>query len=422
MHTTAPTTRHHLAEPRRHRPRRRALGASVAARASRLSDALLAHAQADDRPAPDAGPLASGVGRGLVRIDRRTLTWVVVGVLAVAAVLAFTGGPAEKLTDAFERAASADLGWVAAGVGFEALSFLGYIVLFWLVASRATEKVRFRQSAEISLAGAAATRLLPTAGLGGVALTLWALARSGLKPRSAVQTLLTFLVLVYTVFMGALAVAGILLATGVAAGDGPVVLMLVPAAFGTAVIVTALVLARRRATVFAPAVRSAIGVVGRGDVRVLGAVAWWGFDLALLAAMFHAIDAPPAAAVLVLAYFTGAIANTIPLPGLVAGGTTGMLLAFGVDAAVALPAVLAYRAVALWVPAALGAFAIAGLRRTAIGWAQERRAAPALETATVTPFPVDHPLAERPAAAPPALRPVPIRRTTAAPCREPLAA
>lgn len=419
MQPTAPTTANHLVESRRPRPRRRALGSSVAARASRLSDALLAHAQADDGPASDAGPLASGVGRGLVRIDRRTATWIVLGVLAVAAVLAFTGGPAEKLTDAFSRAAGADLGWVAAGVGFEALSFLGYIVLFWLVAGHATEKVKLRQSAEISLAGAAATRLLPTAGLGGVALTLWALARTGLQPRATVRTLLAFLVLVYAVFMGALAVAGILLAMGVAAGDGPLVLMIVPAAFGTAVIVAALVLARRRATVFAPAVRSAVGVVRRGDPRILGAFAWWGFDLALLAAMFHAIDAPPAAAVLVLAYFTGAIGNTIPLPGLVAGGTTGVLLAFGVDAAVALPAVLAYRAVALWLPAILGAFAIAGLRRTVGGWAEERRdRAEPLASAS----PVGLPTVERPAAPPPALRPVAIRRVPAAPRREPLAA
>ena len=362
-------------EPRRHRPRRRALGASIAARASRFSDALMAQAQTDGA----AGSMLAAPSRLVPRVDRRKVAVAAVLVLGVVAVLSFTNGPADKLTDAFTRVAHADLGWVLAGVGFEALSFAGYIALFWLVSSKATSSVRLRESAEISLAGAAATRLLPTAGLGGVALTLWALARSGLKPRAAVQTLLVFLVLLYTIFMGALAVAGVLLAAGAVDGDGPLVLMLVPAGFGLTVIVAALVLARRGATVFAPAVRSAAGMVRGGDVRLLGALAWWGFDLALLAAMFQALGAPPATAVLVLAYFTGAIGNTIPLPGLVAGGTTGVLLAFGVDAAVALPAVLAYRAVALWVPAALGAAALTSLRKTAARWADEREsvAAPA---------------------------------------------
>jgi uncharacterized membrane protein YbhN (UPF0104 family) len=342
-----------------------------------FSEALLAQAQTDGA----AGSMLAAPSRLAPRVDRRKLGIAVLLVLGVLAVLSFTNGPADKLTDAFTRVAHADLGWVLAGVAFEALSFAGYIALFWLIASNASVSVRLRESAEISLAGAAATRLLPTAGLGGVALTLWALARSGLKPRAAVQTLLVFLVLLYTVFMGGLAVAGLLLATGAVAGDGPFVLMTVPAVFGIGVITAALVLGHRRATVFGPAVRSAIGVVRRGDPRLLGAIAWWGFDLALLAAMFQALGAPPAAAVLVLAYFTGAIGNTIPLPGLVAGGSTGVLLAFGVDAAVALPAVLAYRAVALWVPAALGAAALTSLRRTAARWAAEREglAAPAAE-------------------------------------------
>jgi uncharacterized membrane protein YbhN (UPF0104 family) len=59
------------------------------------------------------------------------------------------------------------------------------------------------------------------------------------------------------------------------------------------------------------------------------------------------------------------VGNTIPLPGLVAGGTIGALVAFGVDASVAVPAVLAYRAIALWLPAVLGSFALAGMRRSA---------------------------------------------------------
>jgi uncharacterized membrane protein YbhN (UPF0104 family) len=345
----------------------------VAERVASATDALLAHAQPGGA---GAQALAARPARaGLPRPGRKQLTLVAVLLVAAAAVLTLTRGPAAELTQALERAFQADWGWVAAGVGFELLSFTGYVLLFWLVAGRATRAIRVRESAEVSLSGAAATRLLPTAGLGGVALTLWALARSGLAARSAVRTLLTFLVILYTVFMAALAVAGILLLTGVADGSGPLALMVLPALFGLGVISAALRLGRTSGNAFGESVREARRLVRHGDPRLVGAVMWWGFDLAVLAATFAAIDAPPPLAVLVIAYFTGAIGNTIPLPGLVAGGTTGILVAFGVDLSVALPAVLAYRAIALWLPAVTGTVAIAGLRKTAAKWAETAPAA-----------------------------------------------
>jgi len=192
-----------------------------------------------------------------------------------------------------------------------------------------------------------------------------------MKPREAVGSLLTFLVLLYSVFMAALAVAGVLLVAGVAPGDGPTALAVIPALFALSVIVTASRLGAGGGTALGAAVRGATRHVRRADPRLLGALAWWGFDLAVLYATFQALGTPPPAAVLVLAYFTGAIANTIPLPGLVAGSTTGVLLAFGIDASLALPAVLAYRAVALWLPAVLGTAAMAGLRSTVASWGRD---------------------------------------------------
>ena len=354
--------------PRLRALRPAAVRAGLSQRVASVTDALMAHAQ------PTAAGDAALAGRQgpmrLPRPSRRQLALVGVAAAVAAAALTVSGGPMAELTEAFERTLHADWGWAAAGVAFEAASFAGYVALFWLVAGRATRAIGVRESAEISLSGAAATRLLPTGGLGGIALTLWALARAGLPPRAAVRALLTFLVILYSVFMAALAIAGLALVTGVAPGDGPASLALIPALFGALVIVTALRLGRGGSgSAFGESVRGAIDVVKRFDARVLGALAWWGFDLAVLAATFNALGTPPPMAVLVLAYFTGAIANTIPLPGLVAGGTTGILLAFGVDASLALPAVFAYRAIALWLPAMLGAVAIAGLRRTASRWA-----------------------------------------------------
>jgi hypothetical protein len=119
------------------------------------------------------------------------------------------------------------------------------------------------------------------------------------------------------------------------------------------------------------AVRDALGLVRSLDVRLLGALAWWGFDAAVLWAMLHAFGAPPALAVVVLGYFVGQVANTIPVPGAVSGGMVGVLLAFGVEADLALASVLAYRAIAIWLPAPVGVAALGGLRRTIARWSAE---------------------------------------------------
>ena len=102
------------------------------------------------------------------------------------------GGPLETFAHALRRAVDADPRWVAAAAGFELLSFAGYVALLWLVAGRATSRMGIRESVEVTLGGAAATRLMPTGGVGGAALTLWALRRTGLGARAAGRTLLTF--------------------------------------------------------------------------------------------------------------------------------------------------------------------------------------------------------------------------------------
>ena len=119
------------------------------------------------------------------------------------------------------------------------------------------------------------------------------------------------------------------------------------------------------------AVRDALALVRSGDPRLLGAIAWWAFDGAVLWAMLHALGTPPPLAVLVLAYFVGQIANTIPAPGAASGGMVGVLLASGVEADLALASVLAYRSVAIWLPAPLGLLALGGLRQTFARWADE---------------------------------------------------
>src|SRR3982751_3120723 len=84
-----------------------------------------------------------------------------------------------------------------------------------------------------------------------------------------------------------------------------------------------------------------------------------------------ASGAPPAISVVVLGYFVGMVANTIPIPGAVSGGMVGVLLAFGVEADLALASVLAYRALAIWLPAPVGLAALGSLRRSVARWGAE---------------------------------------------------
>src|SRR5439155_10633664 len=153
---------------------------------------------------------------------------------------------------ALVRALHADPAFVIGGIAFELLSFAGYIALFWHVAGRSSSRIGLRESAEISLAGTAATRLLPTAGVGGAALTFWSLRRAGQDNRAATRTLLAFLVVLYSVFLGSLAVAGALLATGAVGGSVPFELSAVPAGLAAGAIALALVFAARHRTAEAP--------------------------------------------------------------------------------------------------------------------------------------------------------------------------
>jgi uncharacterized membrane protein YbhN (UPF0104 family) len=305
--------------------------------------------------------------------------------VAVAAVLVVADGPLQAFADALRRALDADPRWVVAGFGFELASFAGYIALLWLIAGRATPRIGLRESAQITLGGAGATRLLPTAGVGGAALTLFALRRSGLPTSLAARTLFHFLVTLYSVFLAAIVVSGGLLATGVVGSGGHASLAAIPAALAGLAILASLWLGLRGepdpaasrgrfdalrvpGRLVGGGVRDGLAMLRRPDPRVLGALVWWAFDAAVLWAMLHAFGAPPSLAVVALAYFVGQAGNTLPIPGAVSGGIVGILIGFGVGADVALVSVLAYRSIAIWMPAGIGLATLPSLRATLARW------------------------------------------------------
>src|SRR3954454_19819202 len=307
------------------------------------------------------------------------------------------------LEDTWQRIKEGDPLWLRGGLpfagasfcGVNALSFGGYIALFRGVFSCEGTELGWSESYKITMAGLAATRLLAAGGAGGVALTAWALKRSGMDGRTVTRRMTAFMVILYGVYMAALLVDGAGLATGLFGVHASAAVTIAPAAFGGIVIVSALAMSRLRPVSVAPAdgrargfrmrvrhitlsvaagVRGALGLARSREPGLLGAFAWWGFDIAVLCASFHAFGAAPPVALIVMGYFVGTLANTLPLPGGVGGvdgGMIGAFLAFGVDPAVAVLALLSYRAIAFWLPTLPGLVAYFQLRRTMGEWKAE---------------------------------------------------
>jgi putative heme transporter len=294
--------------------------------------------------------------------------------------------------------ARGDPWWLGAAMLLEACSYGGYVVLFRGVFVGPGSPIGWRESYSITMAGVAATRLLAAGGAGGIALTAWALARSGMSRRELVRRLTTFYVALYSVFVTTLLVLGLGLRHGLFEGPAPFGVTVLPAALGAFVIAGALAtavlprdfgrrpdalgdgrLARYARTFAAGAatvaegVRGALAMLRRGDPALLGALAWWAFDVAVLWACFHAFGVPPPLAVVVMAYFAGMLGNLLPLPGGVGGVDGGMIaafIAFGVPAGLAVVAVLTYRAFAFWLPTIPGLLAYLQLRRIVRDWSR----------------------------------------------------
>jgi uncharacterized membrane protein YbhN (UPF0104 family) len=113
-------------------------------------------------------------------------------------------------------------------------------------------------------------------------------------------------------------------------------------------------------------VAEAVGLL-RSPQMWAGSLGYLIFDLAVLGVCFPAFGNPePPIDALILAYLIGQLGGLVPLPGGIGGldlGLLGALVLYGVDVTNAAVAVLAYRALLLSVPAAVGLPALASLRR-----------------------------------------------------------
>jgi uncharacterized membrane protein YbhN (UPF0104 family) len=332
-----------------------------------------------------------------VSLTRRQLLATVLFIVSAVVFMYFGLPRIVGLRHTWNRIQNGNVWWFGLGGALEVCSFLGYVALFRAVFVRGESRIGWRESYQITMAGLAATRLFASAGAGGIALTAWALRRSGMEARVAACRMIAFMVLLYGVYMLTLVIVGLGLYLGVIPGPAPFGITMVPAIFGATVIVLFLAvsllprdfdrLVRRWShggrlgrfaghVAAAPAtaatgVRTALRLVRERNPHLLGAVAWWGFDIAVLWACFHAFGASPPKGVILMAYFVGMLGNTLPLPGGIGGvdgGMIGAFSAFGVNFDVAVVSVLAYRVFAFWLPTLPGAVAYLQLRRTVRRW------------------------------------------------------
>jgi putative heme transporter len=288
--------------------------------------------------------------------------------------------------------------WLGVGGALELLSIAGYAVLFRTVFGRGVPRIDWRVSLQIPLAGIAAIRLVAAAGAGGVAVTAWALSRAGMSAPVIACRMVASLVVQYSVYLGAVIVCGLGLGTGLFAGGESLALTIFPAALAAAAMAAILGLALMppdieerlarsahrtgavgsvaRKLAKAPAalgagVRTAEDLVRQRRLGVLGAVAYWGFDIAVLGVCFRAFGTAVPLAVLVIGYFLGTLGSLLPLPGGIGGIEGGMIaafIAFGVPAGGAVIAVLAYRAISFWLPTLPGILGYLALRSTVRRW------------------------------------------------------
>ena len=336
-----------------------------------------------------------------LEINRRSVLSLGAFLLLSLAALYFLLPQLAGLEDTWRRIEDGSPYWMIVALLFGCGMFFGYVAMFRGIFLKAggSNRIDWRASYQITMAGLAASRIFAAGGAGGLVLTAWALRRSGMRKRVVADKTLTFLILTYMPYMAALIVCGLGLRIGIFPGPAPFGLTVVPAilavialgiGFSLALVPTDLQrrvaraakgggrvgrTAAKLANLPASAsagMRDAIAHVDSRDPGLLGAFIFWACQVLVLWAAFKAFGEAPTWAVLIQAFFCGMLGNLLPMPGGVGGvegGMIGALVAFDVDGGLAVVAVLVYRAFTFWLPLIPGVIAYFQLRKTVERWA-----------------------------------------------------
>ncbi len=267
--------------------------------------------------------------------------------------------------------------WIAVAFGFELASCAGYVVIF----RRFFGDVPAAAARELAWTEEASGALLPTGGLGALAIGGWLLRQAGMSTSQIVERSSALFFFTSAANVAALVGGGALLATGVAGGIDTVPLAGIPILIGAVAAAVTLALAAvvRRSSGrrwskwivdMAAGIDGAVHALLHPNWRLLGAVAYLGCDIAALGAAFAAAGHPIPIDVLVLGYIIGYMANMLPVPGgfgILEAGLAGTLILYGAPATQAAAAVVVYHAIAFWVPSLGGLIGYARLRRRPTG-------------------------------------------------------
>ena len=332
---------------------------------------------ADDLEIPEE------LGRRKLRARLLLLAGLVLAVVAIVTLLPGLAGLRTRLSHAKPA-------WLLLGVGLKVLSGLGYVAVFRMVFCR---RMTWRVSYQIGMSELGANALFPTGGAGGLALGAWALKRGGMPATEIARRTVAFFLLTSVANVVGVIVVGIGLAARVLPGETNLALTLIPAAIAAMSIMGALLAGRtaprlhlrlerseegestRRAraalktlVAVADGVNEAVALLREGNAWLIGGiVAYLVFDVMVLWATFRAFGSAPPLAIVWIGYLIGELGGLIPVPGGIGGvdaGLVGSFVLYNVPITAAASAVLAYRAIALWVPAILGSAAFISLRRT----------------------------------------------------------
>jgi uncharacterized membrane protein YbhN (UPF0104 family) len=302
----------------------------------------------------------------------------VVSVAIAAAALLATQLPG--LEEIPRRLAGADRGWMAAALILELASTACFAFAFHGVYDRRSSP---RTSAGMSMAVQGMNVVLPSGGAGGLAVGAVLLDRAGVPRSFAASRTVALFLITSLVSFAAVVIAGFGVAMGALSGDATLVTTLIPGAAALLLIVAVFALPRsaskqtsvpggRLSKALATTrehlrdgVASSAELLRSGDRLVIGgAIGYFAFDVAALAAAFHAVgSARLPVGLLVLAYTLGHGGAIVPIPGSAEGGLIGMFVLYGMSLPTATAAVLAYRALHAGVPVVLGVIGMADVRR-----------------------------------------------------------
>ena len=314
----------------------------------------------------DSGAHEAGVDRRWI-VRRLTLALLLA---AVGLSLLLAVPPLRSVIRAISDMRAA---WVAAAVALELASCVGFVAVFRLF----FRSLPARQAHQLAWTEMGAGALLPGGGVGGLAVGGWLMHLTGMSRRRIIECSSALFFLTTASNAAAVIAAGAFLATGLAAGPGGFLRATLPilASCLAGAVVLALP-ARARRTAARPAgrawitdlvegIRDAEQALRRPNWRLLGAVGYVGFDIAVLASTFAALGDRPPLAPLVLGYNIGYLANLLPVPGgigVLDAGLIGTLVFYKISATDAAAAVLVYHAIAFWVPALGGLLGLTLLR------------------------------------------------------------